>query len=145
MERYTIGIYFDSYLKKVVLILKNRPAWQAGNYNFPGGHAEFSEFGIDCIVREFKEECGININLDDWKYIGNIHNKKIYEVDIFTAIQDIEHGEIKTMEDEEVGWFEINNLPKNIVSNVSFLIPFALNYWRQGNIDNLVFGTFEYN
>jgi 8-oxo-dGTP pyrophosphatase MutT (NUDIX family) len=144
MKKYTIGIYFDCYLSKVALILKNRPEWQAGKYNFPGGHIEDNENNFDCVIREFKEECGIKTSYDDWKHIGCIHNKSYYKVDIFTAIQDIEHGVLSTTEDQEVIWVDINKLPENIISNLFWLIPFAFNYWKQGNADNLVFGFFEY-
>jgi 8-oxo-dGTP diphosphatase len=144
MKNYTIGIYFDYYLKKVALILKNRPEWQAGKYNFPGGHIESGETGFYCISREFNEECGIKTLPDEWRWIGVIRNKGHYNVQIFTIIQDSEHGELKTVEDQEVSWFEIDKLPENIISNLSWLIPFALNCIKQGNADNLTFGTFSY-
>jgi 8-oxo-dGTP pyrophosphatase MutT (NUDIX family) len=144
MERYTIGIYFDYKLEKVVLILKNRPKWQAGRYNFPGGHIEPDEKGIDCVVREFEEECGIKTFPNDWKEIGMILNDEFYEVQIFTAIQKEEHGTICTKEDQPVEWKQLNLLPSNMISNLHWLIPFALNCWRQGNNDHLNFGLFRY-
>ena len=144
MKNYTIGIYFDCYLKRIALILKNRPDWQAGKFNFPGGHIELNEPSNNCVIREFKEECGINTTYDDWKHIGRIINKEHYVVEIFTAIQDVEHGEITTMEDQKVTWIDIDKLPENIISNLFWLIPFALNYWKQGNADHLKFGTFDY-
>jgi 8-oxo-dGTP pyrophosphatase MutT (NUDIX family) len=144
MTKYTIGIYFDNSLKRVVLMLKNRPNWQAGKFNFPGGHIETDEKGIDCVIREFKEECGIVTNIEDWRHIGLIRNQWNYEVEIFTGVQNAKHGELKTMEDQPVTWIDIDKLPKNVVSNLSWLVPFALNSWKQGNADLLTFGTFEY-
>lgn len=35
-------------------------------------------------------------------------------------------------------------LSDNIISNLSWLIPFAKNFWRQGNHDRLCFGQFNY-
>jgi hypothetical protein len=51
-----------------------------------------------------------------------------------------------------VGGKEMNNewisvkdkLPGNIISNLSWLVPFVLNYWKQGNADRLVYGSFQY-
>jgi 8-oxo-dGTP diphosphatase len=140
MKKYTIGICFDNNLENIVLILKNRPEWQKGKYNFPGGHTEENEIGIDCIIREFREEC--NIITKDWIHIGNIKNKDNYIVEIFTLMQNFKN--IKTMTDEKIEIFNINNLPTNIISNLNYLIPFAFNFWRQGNLDTLIFGTFEY-
>lgn len=144
MKRYTIGIYFNSEKTHVALMMKNRPAWQAGRYNFPGGHIEKGERGGECVAREFKEECGIETEEADWTYIGLIRNKRNYSVEVFTAIQEPSHGEVQTMEDQDVEWIEVEDIPMNVISNLFWLIPFALNYWKQGNTDKLFFGTFEY-
>jgi 8-oxo-dGTP pyrophosphatase MutT (NUDIX family) len=60
---YTIGIYFTDDLRRVALILKNRPIWQNGKYNFPGGHLERSEGLAKCVAREFLEECGVHTHI----------------------------------------------------------------------------------
>jgi 8-oxo-dGTP pyrophosphatase MutT (NUDIX family) len=145
MIGYTIGILFDTDFKRVALILKNRPQWQEGKFNFPGGHIEEDEDPIECVIREFKEECNLITYIEDWKYIGKITNKYKYFVDIFTCLYlPLLHGEIKTMTDEYLVWQDLDNLPSNMISNLTWLIPFALNIWRQGNVDNLNFGTFIY-
>ena len=41
---------------EVFLQLKNRPKWQEGKFNFPGGKVEPNEVPIECVVREFKEK-----------------------------------------------------------------------------------------
>jgi 8-oxo-dGTP diphosphatase len=144
MTHYTIGIYFNSSFEKVVLMLKNRPEWQRGKYNFPGGHVETGETGFECVSREFKEECGVTIPVEDWKHIATMFNMSSYVVDIYTAIEYLTHGTIKTMEDQPVSWCEINNLPYNVISNIPWITRFAKNYWSQGNADNLHFGWFQY-
>ena len=144
MERYTVGIYFKNNLTEIALILKNRPEWQNNKFNFPGGHIESNERNFDCIVREFFEECNISSKEEDWTHIGVIINSNKYYVDIFTAIYNKSHGELKTMEDQPVYWCNINNLPNNTISNVEWLIHFAKNYIQQGNKDNLSFGLFNY-
>ncbi len=37
MERYVVGFCFNGDMSKVVLIQKNRPAWQVGKLNGVGG------------------------------------------------------------------------------------------------------------
>lgn len=144
MTKYTIGIYFNEDLTEVALILKNRPKWQEGRYNFPGGHVEENEFGVECISREFEEECNIKTKSEDWTSIGLIINPEVYDVEIFTSRHNPLRGELKTMEDQPVQWFNLNSLPENMISNLRWLIPFALNFWKQGNTDTLVQGIFYY-
>jgi len=144
MKKYTIGIYFNDSLEHVALLLKNRPEWQKGRFNFPGGHIEEGESGENCVIREFIEECGITTNASDWKYIGIIENETDYYVEIFTAIHNKNHGKLSTMEDQEASWVDVDNLPPNVISNLKWLIPFAINTWKQGNVDEIKFGHFHY-
>lgn len=63
MRRYTIGIMLDDDMmpgsyRRVALIKKERPEWQKGLYNFPGGHVEEGEGSLPCVIREFMEETG---------------------------------------------------------------------------------------
>lgn len=44
----------------VVLILKSKPAWQAGLLNLPGGKIEQGESPIEAARRELKEETGLD-------------------------------------------------------------------------------------
>jgi 8-oxo-dGTP diphosphatase len=142
MKVYTIGILFDSNFDQVLLILKNRPEWQKGKYNFPGGHVEEDETMVECVVREFKEECNLNSNKEDWRFIGFLNNDTNYQCSIYTAFN---LGEVQTNEDQEVKWFDLENLPENIITNLTWLIPFAKNVWIQGNNpDKITFGEFDY-
>src|SRR5574343_41802 len=144
VKLYTIGIYFSCDLKKILLIHNKRPDWQNGKYNFPGGKVELYEDKYDCIIREFKEETNIETIESDWKHIGNIYNNEIgYCVDILVCVQNKEQ-EIRTMTDEEVFWHDIDKLPDNCITNVYWLVLYAINTIRQGNVDNLMFGSFKY-
>jgi len=145
MEKYTVGIYFRSNVNEVALILKNRPTWQAGKYNFPGGKIEFNESPLECTIREFNEECCVNTIAETWNHIGRIENDGNYTVEIYTGLHKSFHGDLITGEDQKVQWFNVNDLPRNIISNLSWLIPFAVNYWKQGNADYIKFGNFEYS
>jgi len=145
MTHYTIGIYFNKSFTHVVLILKNRPQWQKGLHNFPGGHKESHESIKECITREFEEECGIKTMFDDWWFIGEIYNNKNdYTVSILTAIKEEVHGDIKTNEDQIVKWVPVNQLPKKRIANIQWLVFFALNYWKGSEVEKLKVGYFCY-
>lgn len=131
MIKYTIGVFFNINLDRVVLILKNRPQWQKGLYNFPGGHIEEGETPEQGIAREFQEECVARTNPNDWKYFGSIYSTE-YEVLLFTYL-DINNLKIDTGEDQIVEWFDIDSLPINNVNHLEDTLKQALKYWNDYN------------
>lgn len=66
MKQYVLGFAFNDY--HVLLIEKERPAWQKGLYNGLGGHIEEGEQPIVAMVREFEEECGIVTEQSHWEH-----------------------------------------------------------------------------
>jgi 8-oxo-dGTP pyrophosphatase MutT (NUDIX family) len=106
MKRYTLGIALteDSF----VFIRKTKPEWQAGKLNFVGGKIEENETGEECISREFFEETGVLVPVDDWKYVGRLYRlqkmdstKDAFEVLIYISIhEDIKN--VKTTTEEEI-------------------------------------------
>jgi len=77
-HRYVLGFMFDRDYAEVALILKNRPAWQAGKWNGIGGKIEGDETPHAAMVREFTEETYLvgtrdlheNLIVPDWKQVG---------------------------------------------------------------------------
>jgi 8-oxo-dGTP diphosphatase len=126
-QEYCLGFCFSKDKAKIVLILKNRPDFQRGKLNSVGGKLEINEFPHEAMVREFKEETGVQTNYEDWNYFASMdfENGRIY---CYTIIQDLE---VKTVTDEPVGWFDLNALPDNYMPNLSWLIPLALDYYRE--------------
>lgn len=124
VSRYTLGIIKDR--GKVLLILKNRPTWQAGKWNFPGGKFEGNESPEECVSREIKEECCIDIKPASWNRFALMVGPE-WEVQVLTA--DLEYadyeGVVEQGEDQAVEWFDFWMPPPNIVSNLYWLIPAA--------------------
>ena len=58
---YVVGFLFNPDMTEVVLIKKNRPDWQKGLLNGVGGKIESGEDPITAMIREFKEETGVEI------------------------------------------------------------------------------------
>lgn len=141
---YTLGIYFNKALDEVLLIKKNRPEWQKGMYNFPGGKIEKSETAYECISREFYEECGIKVPIFSWKRILHIINRPNYNIDVFVTTQDDKYGVIRNMEDETLEWFYVDRLPNNIIFNLRWMVPYALDSMGKGNsLDQISFGIVD--
>ena len=85
MKRYSAIAVFDKDLDRVVLIEKQKPAWQAGKANFPGGEVELQDFDdpingwgplnqahLRCAVRELAEETGLVVNPDNVKHFATL-------------------------------------------------------------------------
>ena len=95
-------------------------------YSLPAGHMDGNESVAEATAREAKEEIGITLNPKDLKVIQVIHrfspsNKIPREYIDFFLTATIWQGEIKNCEPEkcdEVCWYLLNKLPKNILPYV---------------------------
>lgn len=126
-QEYVLGFLFDEERKKVALIKKNRPDWQAGFYNGIGGKVEAGEAAFDAMIREFEEEAGLHV--PTWNRLCRMMSKDWY-VYVYWGIGDL--TSLKSLTDEPVSiWeiYEINEL--NVVSNLRWLIPMALDEGQQ--------------
>lgn len=56
---YVAGFMFEKSLALVALVLKSKPAWQAGKFNAIGGKVEEGETTMEAMSREFVEETGL--------------------------------------------------------------------------------------
>lgn len=122
MKQYVLGLAFSEDKEEILLIKKEKPKWQRGLYNGIGGKIErYDDNPIDAMVREFKEECGIETSKDDWDQIGLMAGSfgKVFVFNYFGDISDYQ-----SMESETVVKFSINvALHKDkIIPNVKTLI-----------------------
>jgi 8-oxo-dGTP diphosphatase len=128
---YVLGFCFDTRGESVVLIKKNRPAWQAGKWNGIGGKIEPKESQIEAMVREFYEEAGVMTIPENWNYLGSMAGTD-WACGIFYSTNDYIFRMASTQTDEEIMQFWAASLPETI-SNVPWLIRAALNH--QANQD----------
>lgn len=104
----------------VLLILKNRPDWQAGKLNGVGGKVEDYDLGpYAAMIREFYEETGIETNPGQWHEFGaHIRPSKhdgdtgAYKLHLFvTKLTDQQADQLqKTKTDETADWFPLTEL-----------------------------------
>ena len=67
VQEYVCGFLFSPDRTRVLLIRKNRPAWQAGKLNGLGGKIEPGETPLEAMRREFREEAGAEVA--DWQHV----------------------------------------------------------------------------
>jgi 8-oxo-dGTP diphosphatase len=122
MTRYVLGFLFSEDMNQVVLILKNRPKWQAGLLNGVGGKVEENESLEQAMQREFKEET--NVDIDSWTGFAYMEGPD-YTIHCFSTVGDV--SMIETITDEPVMVIPIDRLhTMTIVHNLRWLIPLAL-------------------
>ena len=91
-----------------------------------GGHVLAGEFGEQALIREFKEELGIDINPDEVRYLvgsssinesGNIINKHFNECYLVKKNVDIKDITLQTEEVSDVKWFSREDIINRINNN----------------------------
>lgn len=125
MKKYTLGFIFNETLDKVLLINKLAPDWQVGKLNGLGGKVEEGEDGLTCIVREVKEESGLETISEDWEYVCKMYSPD-FDIDTFSYIYKSDLNNAKSMELEKIEWCDVKNLPYNVIGNLNWLIPMSI-------------------
>jgi 8-oxo-dGTP diphosphatase len=123
-QAYSVGFLMDA--TRVVLIRKNRPAWQAGLYNGVGGHIEPGETPLQAMAREFREETGLTVVPEYWNYflrlVGNDSSIWFYRARVPSA----DLNKVQTMTDEEVRIVPLDEVHLlNVIPNLRWILPFA--------------------
>lgn len=124
-ERYKIVP--SSYLMllrdgKILLARRFNTGFEDGNYGLVAGHGEQNENARETLIREAKEEAGIDIKLENIELAHVMHRKAALDerVDFFFEAKDYE-GTPKIMEPEkcdEIQWFPLDNLPENTIDYI---------------------------
>lgn len=124
IEEYVLGLAFDVYdVSKAVLLQKQRPEWQAGLLNGPGGKIRPGESRKEAMIRKFGEECGLFTEEEDWEPVATIIGKT-WCVHVFQARVLSEH--CHTHRDEVVDTFDWSSHVKRMVPLLDWLFPLAL-------------------
>ena len=123
---YTCGFLVDDE-DHVLLIRKNRPAFQKGRLNGIGGKLEPGETPIQAMAREFREETGLDISEANWREFAVLHidaNETPSVVHFYVTRGSLDGH--RTMTDEELVVVDAHALPDECLWNLRWLIPLAL-------------------
>lgn len=119
--------------KEILLQLRKNTGYMDGMYDFAcSGHVEKGESYTKALIREAKEEIGINLNENNLIFLAVNHNYQADHVQLFFTTKNYE-GIPKVCEPDkcgEVKWFKINALPKNVIPYVANVIE-DINYGIQ--------------
>jgi 8-oxo-dGTP diphosphatase len=121
MQEYACGFLFSPDRKRVLLIRKNRPAWQAGKLNGVGGKLEAGESPLDAMIREFREEA--HLSIESWQHILTLTGPD-WRGHFFRAFGPID--EAKAITDEALEIHPLESLPRDTIPNLHWMIPLML-------------------
>lgn len=105
---------------------KNKKLWPDLWDVTAGGHVLTGEFGAQALIREIKEELGIDVAENEIKYLvgsrstnikGNIVNNHFNECYIVTKNVDISNIKLQEEEVSEIKWFTKDEIIKRIDNN----------------------------
>jgi len=110
---------------KILLQRRFNTGYEDGKYSMVAGHVDKGETFTQCLIREVKEEAGIMLSSDDLKVVHVMHRNSGTEennerVDVFFVAENWD-GEIENKEPnkcDDLSWFDLNNLPENIIPYV---------------------------
>jgi 8-oxo-dGTP diphosphatase len=125
MNKYVLGFAFSADGSEVILIKKNKPDWQKDKLNGVGGKSEKGENVYESMVREFKEETGVETKPAQWDLFSSLtgDNYEMWCFRIFT--DDIIH--CVTVEEELI--YKLNYeeaiTSEHILPSLKVLLPMA--------------------
>lgn len=136
MPNYVAGFLFSHDRKRVALVQKAKPEWQRGRLNAVGGKIEEGETPAQAMVREFKEEAGLDTAEVDWKHCVTLSfdGGKIYFYRLVLPPSSTHaNGETELQEGipevravEPIDWWYTNLLPDHVIPNLKWLVPLCL-------------------
>ena len=103
---------------KVLLMKRCNTGYMDGYYGMVSGHLEQNESLKQAIIRETKEEIGVNIKAEDINISSMIRRGNNDNYFNFFLTTNKFEGEPSIMEPnkcEELLWCDINNLPENTI------------------------------
>jgi 8-oxo-dGTP diphosphatase len=119
---YVLALLFTADGREVVLVRKTRPAWQAGRVNALGGKLHNGESLIEAARREVREEAGVDV--EAWEEFLEWKDPQ-YRLRAVRAFNDVARR-ARTTEDQEVLLAHVGGLPLNVIDNLRWIIPLAL-------------------
>ena len=125
MQHYVCGFLFSMDRSRVLLIRKNRPAWQAGKLNGVGGKVEPGETLHQAMVREFREEATTCTSESDWTHVLTLtgHDES-WAGHFFRASGDVEQP--RALTDEPLEIHAVADLPLDTIPNLQWMIRLML-------------------
>lgn|SRR3989344_4592371 len=126
---------------KTLLSRRYKTGWQDGNYSLVAGHVDGNEPATTALIREVKEEAGLDLSPGDVRAVHTMHRYSldVEYIDIFFTAD--KWGGLPTIREPEkcddLQWFAVDNLPENTlpyvrdaIANIQKGVPYSESGWR---------------
>ena len=103
------------------MLLRQNKGWADGQYSLVAGHADGGESMTAAIIREAREEAGVELKPEDLHMVHVMHLKSNDERVNFFFETDTWEGTIQNKEPHKCGelcWFPLGQLPENTIPYV---------------------------
>ncbi|MEA2056775.1 MAG: NUDIX domain-containing protein [Patescibacteria group bacterium] len=106
---------------QVLLLKRANTGYRDGEYGLVAGHLEPGETFTQAMVREAREEAGLEFTEDELEVVHVMHRKSTIDqserVDVFFVPKHFKQKPINCEPEKcsELKWFDSNKLPKNII------------------------------
>lgn len=111
---------------KVLLLRRFNTGWKDGSYTLIAGHLDGDERVTQTMSREALEEGGIIVKPEDLEVVHTMHRKSPdSEYVDFYLTPKAWTGNIEIKEPnkaDDLSWFSLDNLPENLLDNVSIAL-----------------------
>lgn len=101
VAQYVLVLARCAVSDRVVVIKKERPAWQAGRWNFPGGKIEQGESPAQAAAREFQEETGLSFAPNELVPVAFLKRPSQFDLYVF-KVESPHIADAVSMTDEQV-------------------------------------------
>lgn len=110
--------------EKVLLLERKNTIYMNGMYSLPAGRVEPGETMTQAVIREIKEEVGLNVAAESLRPVHLAHRVQDSYVDVFFTAKDWQ-GEPVNMEPDKCGdvsWHAKDRLPENTIPFIGLVI-----------------------
>lgn len=126
----------------ILLMLRQNTGWGDGLFSVPAGHVDGGEKIKEAMIREAREEIGLNLSSSELQLIHIMHRQPIGEserIDFFYWCngQKINPENCEPFKCKELRWTNLDSLPGNMVP----YIRRAIDEWQS----NQLMSEFEQN
>ena len=127
-QHYVLGFRIG---QKVLLLKKLSPAWQG--LNGVGGKIEKGESQYDAMIREYREEVGVDVH--DWEYRMCLDGED-FVLFVFCSKGPIVAPKIVNDIGEELVIAHVSDIPHlNVIPNLRWMIPLCADAQIDGQIN----------
>lgn len=110
---------------RILLLRRQNTGYEDGNYSVVAGHIDGNETASQAMVREAKEESGLELRAENLRMSHVIHRRSTDERVSFFFTATVWKNEPQNLEPEkcsELSWFPLDALPQNVIPYVRHAI-----------------------